>query len=302
MLIILILSISIILLISYVFHLKAQIKSIGKQLQNISEGKTEKKIDISLLDKDIEYLAGNINRNINFQKQLRIESLRNEQKLKDSIANISHDLRTPLTSIIGYLQLLEKSELSENQREKINILKKKSEVLQNLVTSFFEITIIENDSVHINLEKINLNNFLSDALLQNMVSFKQTGIEPIFDLPNTTIFIEADKMILQRIVQNLISNILKYGSSYVKISLAQKEHVELAFANNVEDPKKIDVNLLFEKFYIADRSRSTGSTGLGLSIVKLLAEKINAKVVAEIEEDILTFKIMFFTIEINNKY
>jgi len=293
MIIILILSISIILLISYVFHLKTQIKSIGKQLENISEGKTEKKIDISLLDKDIEYLAGNINRNINYQRQLRIDVLRNEQKLKDSIANISHDLRTPLTSIIGYLQLLEKSELSENQREKINILKKKSEILQNLITSFFEITIIENDSVHINLEKINLNNILSDALLHNIISFKQAGIEPIFDLPNTTIFVESDKMILQRIIQNLISNMLKYSSSYVNISLAQKEHVELSFANKVADPKKIDVNLLFQKFYTADRSRSSGSTGLGLSIVKLLAEKINAKAVAEIEDDILTLKIVF---------
>ncbi|WPC44286.1 sensor histidine kinase [Clostridium sp. JS66] len=290
---ILILSLSVILLISYVFHLKAQIRSIGKQLENILEGKTEKKIDISLLDRDIEYLAGNINRNINFQKQLRIEVLRDEQKLKDSIANISHDLRTPLTSIMGYLQLLEKSELSEKQREKINILKKKSETLQNLVTSFFEITVIENNNIHINLEKVNLNNFLSDALLQNIVSFKEAGIEPIFDLPNTTIFIEADKMVLQRIVQNLISNILKYGSSYVKISLTGKENVELSFANKVKDPEKIDVNLLFEKFYIADRSRSSGSTGLGLSIVKLLAEKINAKAYAEIEEDILTLKIVF---------
>ncbi|ABR35783.1 sensor histidine kinase [Clostridium beijerinckii] len=293
MIIILILSIVIILLISYIFHLKLQIKSIGKQLENISEGKTEKKIDISLLDKDIEYLAGNINRNINSQKQLRIEMLRNEQKLKDSIANISHDLRTPLTSIIGYLQLLEKSKLSEDQREKINIIKRKSEILHNLITSFFEITIIENDRMHINLEKINMNNFLSDAMLQNIMPFKEAGIEPIFDLPNTTIFIEGDKIILQRIVQNLISNILKYGSSYVKISLVKKEHVELCFANKIEDPKKIDVNLLFEKFYTGDKSRSSGSTGLGLSIVKLLAERINAKALAEIKEDILTLKIVF---------
>ncbi|AQS06439.1 sensor histidine kinase [Clostridium beijerinckii] len=293
MLIILILSLTVILLISYVFHLKIQIKSIGKQLENISEGKTEKKIDVSLLDKDIEYLAGNINRNINSQKQLRIEVLRNEQKLKDSIANISHDLRTPLTSIIGYLQLLEKSELSENQKEKISIIKKKSEILHNLITSFFEITIIENDRMHIKLEKINMNNFLSDAMIQNIMPFKEAGIEPIFDLPNTTIFIEGDKIILQRIVQNLISNILKYGSSYVKISLVKKENVELCFANKIEDPKKIDVNLLFEKFYTADKSRSSGSTGLGLSIVKLLAERINAKALAEIKEDILTLKIVF---------
>ncbi|NRT92154.1 sensor histidine kinase [Clostridium beijerinckii] len=293
MLIILILSLTIILLISYVFHLKMQIKSIGKQLENISEGKTEKKIDVSLLDKDIGYLAGNINRNINSQKQLRIEVLRNEEKLKDSIANISHDLRTPLTSIIGYLQLLEKSKLSEDQREKINIIKRKSEILHNLITSFFEITIIENDRKHINLEKINMNNFLSDAMLQNIMPFKEAGIEPIFDLPNTTIFIEGDKIILQRIVQNLISNILKYGSSYVKISLVKKEHVELCFANKIEDPKKIDVDLLFEKFYTGDKSRSSGSTGLGLSIVKLLAERINAKALAEIKEDILTLKIVF---------
>lgn len=293
MLVILILSLLVILLILYVYYLKTQIKSMGKQLENISEGKTEKKIDISLLDKDIEYLASNINRNINFQKQLRIEVFRNDKKLKDSIANISHDLRTPLTSIRGYLQLLEKSELSENQREKINIIKKKSEILQNLVTSFFEITIIENDDTQINLEKINMNNFLSDALLQNIVLFKEAGIEPIFDLPSTTIFIEGDKMILQRIVQNLISNMLKYASSYAKISLTQKDHVELSFANKIQDSKKIDVNLLFEKFYTADKSRSSGSTGLGLSIVKLLAEKINAKAVAEIEGNILILKIIF---------
>lgn len=293
MLVILILSLLIILLILYVYYLKTQIKSIGKQLENISEGKTEKKIDVSLLDKDIEYLAGSINRNINFQKQLRIEVLRNEQKLKDSIASISHDLRTPLTSIMGYLQLLEKSELPENQREKINIIKKKSEILHNLITSFFEITIIENDRMHIKLEKINMNNFLSDALLQNIMSFKEAGIEPIFDLPNATIFVQADKMILQRIVQNLISNMLKYTSSYAKISLTQKEHVELSFANKIQHSRKIDVNLLFEKFYTADRSRSSGSTGLGLYIVKLLAEKINAKAVAEIEENILILKIVF---------
>ncbi len=246
-----------------------------------------------MLDKDIEYLAGSINRNIDFQKQLRIEVLRNDQKLKDSIANISHDLRTPLTSIMGYLQLLEKSELSKSQREKVNILKKKSELLHKLITSFFQITIIENESININLEKINMNNFLSDIMLQNMMSFKEAGIEPVFDLPDTTILVEANKIILQRIVQNLISNMVKYTSTYAKISLIEKEHVELSFANKIQDSRKIDVNLLFEKFYTADRSRSSGSTGLGLSIVKLLAEKINAKAVAEIEEDLLILKIVF---------
>ena len=293
MLVILIVGLLIILLILYVYYLKTQIKSIAKQLKNISEGKTEKKIDISLLDKDIEYLAGSINRNIDFQKQLRIEVLRNDQKLKDSIANISHDLRTPLTSIMGYLQLLEKSELSKSQREKVNILKKKSELLHKLITSFFQITIIENESININLEKINMNNFLSDIMLQNMMSFKEAGIEPVFDLPDTTILVEANKIILQRIVQNLISNMVKYTSTYAKISLIEKEHVELSFANKIQDSRKIDVNLLFEKFYTADRSRSSGSTGLGLSIVKLLAEKINAKAVAEIEEDLLILKIVF---------
>lgn len=293
MLLVVILSMSVILLFSYIFYLKSQIKSIGKQLEKISDGKTEKKIDISLFDKDIEYLASSINRNINFQKKLRIDVLRNEQKLKDSIANISHDLRTPLTSIMGYLQLLDRSDLTKNQKEKINILKKKSEMLQSLITSFFEITIIENDTTALNLEKINLNNFLSDALLQNLFSFEEKNINPIFDFPKTTIFIESDKLILQRIVQNLISNILKYGSDYVKISLLQEENIELSFQNKVDDPKSIDVNLIFKKFYTADKSRNSGGIGLGLSIVNLLAKKIKAKAVAEIEEDILTLKIIF---------
>jgi len=294
MIILILLSISIILLMFYVFYLKNQIKSIGKQLEAISEGRTEKKIDISLLDKDIEYLAININRNIDFQRQLRIDVLRNEQKLKDSIASISHDLRTPLTSIMGYLQLLDKSELSAKQKEKVDILKKKSELLQNLITSFFEITIIENDNVNVKLEKINLNNFLSDIMLSSMYSFKNANIEPIFDVPGTTIFIQADRLILERIIQNLISNTLKYANEYIEISLVQNKYVELVFQNKVQNPENINVNLLFEKFYTADKARSSGSTGLGLAIVKLLAEKINARVAAEIHGDILTLKIIFF--------
>lgn len=296
MIILILLSISVILLMFYVFYLKNQIKGIGKQLEAISEGKTEKKIDISLLDKDIEYLAININRNIDFQRQLRIDVLRNEEKLKDSIASISHDLRTPLTSIMGYLQLLEKSELSDKQKEKVDILKKKSELLQNLITSFFEITIIENDNVNVKLEKINLNNFLSDAMLSSLHSFKTANIEPIFDVPDTTIFIEADKLILQRIIQNLVSNTLKYAHEYIKISLVQNEYAQLSFENKVQEPKNINVDLLFEKFYTADKARSSGSTGLGLSIVKLLAEKINARVAAEIHGDILILKIIFFNV------
>lgn len=294
MIILILLSVSMMLLMFYIFYLKTQIKSIGKQLEAISEGKTEKKIDISLLDRDIEYLAININRNINFQRQLRIDVLRNEEKLKDSIASISHDLRTPLTSIMGYLQLLEKSELSDKQKEKVDILKKKSELLQNLITSFFEITIIESDNVNVKLEKINLNNFISDIMLSSIYSFKNANIEPIFDLADNTIFIEADKLILQRIIQNLISNTLKYANGYIEILLVQKEHAELIFENKVQNPENINVNLLFEKFYTADKARSAGSTGLGLAIVKLLAEKINAKVAAEIDGDNLTVKIIFF--------
>lgn len=296
MIILILLSISTILLMFYVIYLKNQIKSIGKQLEAISEGKTEKKIDVSLLDRDIEYLAININRNIDFQKQLRIDVFRNEEKLKDSIASISHDLRTPLTSIMGYLQLLEKSELSDKQKEKVDILKKKSELLQNLITSFFEITIIENDNVNVKLENINLNNFLSDIILSSVYSFKTANIEPIFDVPDTSIFIEADKLILQRIIQNLISNTLKYAHGYIKISLAQNEYVELSFENKVQDPKNINVDLLFEKFYTADKARSSGSTGLGLAIVKLLAEKINARAAAEIHGDTLILKIIFFNV------
>jgi len=294
MMILILLSISVIILMFYVFYLKNQMKCIGKQLEDISEGKTEKKIDVSLLDKDIEYLAININRNIDFQRQLRIDVLRNEEKLKTSIASISHDLRTPLTSIMGYLQLLEKSELSDKQKEKVAILKKKSELLQNLITSFFEITIIENDNVNVKLEKINLNNFLSDIMLSSIYSFKNANIEPIFEVPDITIFIAADRLILQRIIQNLISNTLKYAHEYIKISLAQNEHVELIFQNKVQNPENININLLFEKFYTADKARSSGSTGLGLAIVKLLAKKINAKVAAEIDGDILILKIIFF--------
>jgi signal transduction histidine kinase len=270
---IIILSIITILLISYIVLLQRQIKHINNQLNRRIERNTRQPISLEFINNELNQLTININKCLKAEENLRLESVREDKRFKELITNISHDLRTPLTAIKGYLQLMEKGELNEEQKSKLLIAKKHTEKLGNLIEHFYEYTYLENGIQEPKSERINLNNLVADCLVDSIHSFEELNIA-IDYIEGPQIFIMGDKEMVMRIVQNLIRNCLQHSFGTVTVRLFVKENGIISFQNPVNENSTMETDRLFDRFYVGDKARSN-STGLGLSIVKLLAEQMH---------------------------
>lgn len=281
------------LLVRY-FLLKREIRNLSSQIELLSRGKTEKMLDISLIDRDLEQLAGTLNHYYDRQRYRVVCALQHEEHLKESIANISHDLRTPLTVIIGHLQMLEKTDLTKEQMKRVKTALHKSEKMKGLISAFYDLSVIDSDDMEPQKEQINLTNMLIDFLTENAPLLEKSQIEPEINLPETSVFIYSDRGMIERILQNLLSNALRYSTGKIRIRLCKEDGKVLLYMNNsVENIGKIDIKRLFERFYTGDCSRHSESTGLGLAIVKILVEKIGGNISAEICSDELSIKLVF---------
>lgn len=289
--IIIVLCIFVVLLICRIFSMKKQIRDMNRHMEELSLGDTEKKIDISLIDKDISLLASEINKILDRERQLKINLLRKENHLKDSISNISHDLRTPLTTITGYLQILQNADLASEQKDEVEIALRKAIQLQGLITSFFELSVIDSDDIQPIFSTINYSNLLMDVIAENAVMFENRGINPTVTLPQESVIVSADIDMLRRILQNLFSNAIKYACGDIYITLGNDTKAVLTIGNSVPNPHDINPLRIFDRFYTSDISRSDGSTGIGLSIVKILVEKMGGEVNATLNADFLEIMI-----------
>ena len=274
--------------------MRREIRSMSRQLEDLSSGRTEKKISLTLVDARLNGLAAQINENMELQKQLRIDARKSEQRLKDSIAGVSHDLRTPLTAIIGYIQMLERSGLNGEQQEKATIILKKANAMRELVESFFELSVIESGQSELAEEAVNFTNIVSEAVVDFIPRFEAAELEPDVDLGDKSLYIAGDTTALGRIVQNLLSNALKYTAGRVKVALEERDgEIILTVVNEVRPDTPPDMERIFERFYTGDDCRNSGSAGLGLYIVKLLAEKMQGAVSASLENKMLSVYVVF---------
>ncbi len=199
------------------FSYKSQIRDITNQIREFKERKTNKKINTEIADKDIEELACEVNEYLELYKRNEQEKIIFENTLKQGIANMSHDLRTPLTSIIGYLKLLQNDEI--DKKEALDILKNKTNKLKVLINDFFELASIENEDYELDMRKVNLTNVVRDEILSFYEAFKNKGLEPKINISDKSIFIMSDKDRLERIIDNLFSNTLKYAEKINSTSL-----------------------------------------------------------------------------------
>lgn len=254
-----------------------ELQSIKNQLHEYSEG-VEKPIDIVFVNRQLTELASEINKNQTLQKENQLSLVKRECQLKESVSSISHDLRTPLTSMIGYLQLLQKTELNDEQKEYLDISLSRGRYLQTLISDFYDISIWENQNNVPNLAKINLNNLLADTVLSFTEQLEEKRITPSIQFLNAPTYVLADETMLKRIFTNLISNTIRYGRKELKIKVLEEDFVEVIIQNQVESDKIIVQSRLFEKFYTADASRHSSGSGLGLYIVKILSEKMGGHV------------------------
>ncbi|MCC3863754.1 HAMP domain-containing histidine kinase [Terrisporobacter petrolearius] len=272
--------------------MKKELNNMSNQLKNYNMGKTEKKIDITFLDKHIGKMAIEINNLIDLHAMSNIEKKSAERELKQAVANMSHDLRTPLTSILGYIQLMEKPEVTEEEKkEYLTIAKDRTRRLQILLNDFFELSLIESVDHSLKLEKLKMNNIVEEIVMNLYDRFNEQQIVPSIKIPQEKINIIGDESAIKRVIENLLTNAIRYSDGNIAIILEKNnKNISLTISNGVKDLTEKDVELFFDRFYTADQTRSGKGTGLGLSIAKGLMEKMNGKLSAELKDGWLYMK------------
>jgi len=276
-----------------------QIKKINIQIERKVKDNLRQPIKLQLLNKNLTILGANINNIFSREENIRLKIIGHEKQMKDMIANIAHDLRNPLTSVKGYIQLLKKYVEDEKQKKMISVCLNHINELEHLINSFFELSYLEISKSDINNKKLNLTNIVSNMIADSVYQFEEHNIEVIYT-GEDPVFIYADIENTKRIINNLIKNCLCHSNGNVKIDILKKKKIILSFRNPVSECIDIEVENLFDRFYVADKSRNKSTTGLGLSIVKLLIEDMGGKVEASLENNILEIKVQFEKY-INNK-
>lgn len=284
-----IMSILIIILITYIIIFQQQLHSINRQLTERLKDHTRKQISLELINGELNTLAANINKCLKAEENLRLDVIREEKHFKEMIADISHDLRTPLTAIKGYQQLMEKGMLTEDQQQKLQIAQKHADELERLIESFFEYSYLVNSEPVLHPERINLMNLVAECLAESINLFEKNNLMVDFQ-ESRPVFVLADKDMTVRIIQNLIRNCIQHSDSHIEVRVLAEKNAVISFSNYVKNPSEIDVKRLFDRFYTVDKARSR-TTGLGLSIVKLLAEQMGGSTYASLRSGVLDIRV-----------
>ena len=246
-------------------------------------------IDISSSDKNVRRLANTINGQL---RKLRTERRRFQQgdlELKHAVTNISHDLRTPLTAICGYLELLEQEEKSETVNRYIEIMKDRVDILTQLSEELFRYSVIISTKDNITKEQVIINTVLEESIAAFYTVLTERNIVPEIQISETKVVRMLDRSALSRVFSNLISNVIKYSDGDLKIVLS--ENGEIAFSNMASGLDEIQVGRLFDRFYTVEAARK--STGLGLAISKTLVEQMKGTISATYENNRLSIHIFF---------
>lgn len=285
------LSISVLILFLYIIFILKQLKSINKQLDKRLIENTRQPLNIELFNKTITNLSKNINRCLKLEEKRRLESINDQKQFKELISNISHDLRTPLTSIKGYQQLLEKTPLDKHQVQLLKTAQKSTDELGLLIENFFEYSYLVTAKTEPNFKKININNLIVECVLSYIAILEEKNLNVnIKETP--PVFVLGDKNMLIRIIENLLNNCAKHSLGDIDIKIEFLQNAKITFTNPINQDTNINVDKLFHRFYTSDSTRNK-STGLGLSIVEFLVKQMNGNVGAYLNKTDHTLSIFF---------
>lgn len=288
---IVLLSISVLILFLYIIFILKQLKSINKQLDKRLIENTRQPLNIELFNKTITNLSKNINRCLKLEEKRRLESINDQKQFKELISNISHDLRTPLTSIKGYQQLLEKTPLDKHQVQLLKTAQKSTDELGLLIENFFEYSYLVTAKTEPNFKKININNLIVECVLSYIAILEEKNLNVnIKETP--PVFVLGDKNMLIRIIENLLNNCAKHSLGDIDIKIEFLQNAKITFTNPINQDTNINVDKLFHRFYTSDSTRNK-STGLGLSIVEFLVKQMNGNVGAYLNKTDHTLSIFF---------
>lgn len=278
--------------IIYIIMLRRQIKDICRQVNFIGEHNSNKRISTNLRNRQILELADCVNGLIDEKNRVKIQAESNERAFKDTIAGISHDIRTPLTSLDGYFQLMKNSSDSALNEKYSAIISGRIHALQDMTEQLFTFVKLENPSYILECEAVNLTQTVCDVMFSFYDDIVNSGLEPNVNIPDEIFTVNANLAGIKRVLQNIIKNALVHGEKDLFVSMQPHgEDVQIAIGNKIAEDEEIDVTRVFDRFYKADASRHKGSTGLGLFIAKQLTERMGGQINAELTDGIFTIMI-----------
>lgn len=258
-------------------------RKIREDIQDIQQDLTRNQIvHLPMPNRHLEKLLCAFNSTL---EEIRKERQKYEKREKDfqiQIENISHDLRTPLTVILGYLKLYrnsQKNELTEDKElsETIDIVEHKAEMMKNLVTQFYDYSRINADDYELHLHNVDVSRTFRESLMGNYQVLEQAQLKVDLDIPDYPVWVLGDEAALERIFLNLLQNAGRYADSWLQVAVKQhKTGASVSFTNDTQMLSEDDIPHLFERFYMQDDSRNQGGTGLGLTVAKTLAESMGA--------------------------
>lgn len=300
-----VLAIIVIIMAAVLLKIRAQLRDINDQLDFLYENDTNMLIGT---DTNLIYLGQfkqRVNRFVEQWHKKRAEAAKKEQMISDTYTNLSHDIRTPLTSLDGYFQLLKDEKDEKLQAHYIGIIQERIASLKDILEELFMFTKLKNDTFNLEMDKCCVSRLLKQTVFSYYDEWKMRGIEPVVDICDEQIFILANTQALKRVFQNVIKNGLVHGKSDIEIRLYTKalgnvsdknkgnRMVNISVSNTIENPENVDVSQVFERFYKADEARSVTSSGLGLSIAKELVERMGGKINAQIEDNRFCINISY---------
>ncbi len=246
-------------------------------------------IDISSRDRYLRSLAAGINVQLRKLRAQRLRYVQGDTELKNAVTNISHDLRTPLTAILGYLDLLEKEEKSETMERYLGIIRNRAEILAQLTEELFRYSVILSAESDTTVETVLLGSVLEESAAAFYTALKERGIVPKIQIPEQKVVRNLNRSSLARVLSNLLNNAVKYSDGDLEIRLT--EAGEIIFSNRASGLNEVQVGKLFDRFYTVEAARN--STGLGLAIARTLVERMNGTIDAGYENGRLTIRIVF---------
>lgn len=265
---------------------RREIKSMSEQLREIKTQDTNQLLHTQSGNRACEELIHEINDILREARAVQIQYRQKSHALEQMLTNISHDLRTPLTSAMGYMGIIRSSQLSRDELEQeIEIIDKKLFRLEELINSFFEFSRILSSDRQPEMEELNLISILEEAMAHYYDDYCSQGRRIFFDHDNSRLAIRSNRSMLLRIFDNLIGNGLKHGMGDISITLTRTDSVGIRFENALSDSvlDPLDMDRIFDEFYTTDISRTKGSTGLGLAIVKQFTQMLGGEISGEYE-------------------
>lgn len=276
-------------LLAYLLVLRHSLREAAEELDEKLRTDTNTLISISSGDRAMQSLVTHINRQLQALRRERLRLHSGNAELTAAVTNVSHDLRTPLTAICGYLDLLEQETQTEAAARYLAVIRERTDAMRALTEELFRYSVLTATADELHTEPVCLNDVLEQSLAGFYGALSARGITPSVQLPEEKVIRPLDAAALRRVFDNILSNAAKYSDGDLTVTLSPDGSV--TFSNHASALSRVEAARLFDRFYTVDSAR--GSTGLGLSIAKLLTEKLHGTISADYENETLRICIAF---------